>query len=170
MLGNFFVYGTLKSGETRDMRGLGAKLLCEATVRGRIFISKLVSFPMGVLNPDVIMARATGDYDEDKKIEIAPTKNIDARGSGVICGEIYSVEDDRIRTMLNLLDSIEGFQSVRSENLFNRFIVSAEDSAGNVIPAWFYEMNSDYMPDSCVPLVSPCVWGKSQSPGTILSP
>jgi len=111
MITSVFVYGTLKAGQWND-RPVYAKnrVAChKATIQGRIYA--VASFP-GV--------RLTDD-------------------DSVVYGEVHEYTEHMFKSILPMMDGLEGYDPNRKDNHYNRKIVRATLENGKEVDVYVYE-------------------------------
>lgn len=111
MLTSVFVYGTLKAGQWND-RPIYSKnrVSChKATIQGRIYA--VASFP-GV--------RLTDDGE-------------------VVYGEVHEYTEQMFKSILPMMDGLEGYDPKRKDNHYNRKVVRATLENGKEVDVYVYE-------------------------------
>lgn len=154
---HFFVYGSLKRGESNFANYCAGYRACEATtVRGRLFQYPL-GYPMLVIPPEAILAPATADPLTDDRLQTEwaerppPRTPLNEQFPAAddwhsIQGEIFSFDDPLTR--VPDLDSLEGFQPLREGNLYERVLIYAE----NLRPIWVYIAPGGVLPEGSIRL------------------
>ena len=152
---NVFVYGTLMSGfRANSFIPEGSKML-KGRIAGNLY-HYAAGFPIVEILKHSQSVRGTRNYSHDIDVQDSLNRNEPEclpfdLNYGRVHGELYMIPCEDEETVLDTLDSYEGFTPESDYNLYNRTLVPVETEEG-IIWAWIYNMET--IPNATVQILS----------------